>query len=158
MARSRTRSRLAALGMVATLASAVGTVPAFGHAEFANPSSVPANTDQRLTLHAPEERGQSVRTVKVAVQVPGDFRVNGCAAAGSFTCATSAGKSGATILTWTRQGGNDVVEDFTFDVHTPAKGGRYAFKVNQSYDDGSTDRWAGPEGSEYPAAVLEVTG
>jgi hypothetical protein len=156
--RFTTRRRLTAVASLAALALAAGTAPALGHAEFAEPSSVPANSDQRLTLHAPEERGPSVRTEKVAAQVPAGFAVHGCAAAGSFTCTRSAGRSGATILTWTRQGGNDVVEDFAFEVHTPTRTGRYAFKVNQSYADGSTDHWDGPEASEFPAAVLEVTG
>jgi hypothetical protein len=47
-------------------------------------------------------------------------------------------------------------QSFRFLVHTPAKAGDYAVKVDQRYSTGDEVRWDGAEGSATPAPMIQV--
>jgi uncharacterized protein YcnI len=131
-------------------------VTAWAHAVFLSNSSVPANSDQKLTLNVPEEKGPNIHNTKVVFVVPAGFSVAGCDPKPQWSCAVSGASNGRTLVTYTRSSGTDPDARFNFGVHTPGQGD-YPFQTNQSYSDNSTQRWDGPPGSESPAPVLKVT-
>ena len=158
VASSRRRTRLAAAtAVVAGIAVAAVPGVAWAHATFLSNGSVPANSDQKLTINVPEEKGPSVHNTKVVFVVPAGFSVSGCDPKNQWTCAVSPASNGRTVVTYTRSGGTDADARFSFGVHTPTQAGDYPFNTNQSYSDNSTQRWDGPPGSDSPAPVLKVT-
>jgi len=151
----RRRARLAAVAAGVVLAAVPAA--AWAHAVFLSSGSVPANSDQKLTLNVPEEKGPSVHNTKIVFVVPAGFSVSGCDPKPQWDCAVSGASNGRTLVTYTRSSGTDADARFTFGVHTPGQGGDYPFQTNQSYSDNSTVRWDGPPGSDTPAPVLKVT-
>jgi uncharacterized protein YcnI len=136
---------------------AVVPTAAWAHAVFLSSDSVPANSDQKLTLNVPEEKGPNVHNTKVVFVVPAGFSVKGCDPKPQWSCAVSGASEGRTLVTYTRQSGDDPDARFSFGVHTPGKPGEYPFQTNQTYSDNSTVRWNGPPDSDTPAPVLKVT-
>jgi uncharacterized protein YcnI len=150
----RCRVGLAAVASGALVAAFPAT--AWAHAVFLSNSSVPANSDQKLTLNVPEEKGPSVHNTKVVFVVPAGFSVAGCDPKPQWRCAVAPASEGRTTVTYTREGGDDPDARFSFGVRTPGPG-EYPFATNQTYSDNSTMRWNGPPDSESPAPVLKVT-
>jgi len=152
--RNARRARLAAMAAGVVLAAVPAA--AWAHAAFLSSGSVPANSDQKLTLNVPEEKGPNVHNTKVVFVVPSGFSVSGCDQKPQWSCTVSGASNGRTLVTYTRSSGSDADARFTFGVHTPG-GGDYPFQTNQSYSDNSTVRWDGPPDSDTPAPVLKVT-
>lgn len=133
---------------------------AFAHSSL-DKRSVPADTDVALVVSAPVEEINAYNE-KVVLEVPDGFRVLSCAAPDGFKCATSAAADPPrTLVTWERTEPGQRIpftsDQLPFRVRTIATPGRYAFEVNQFYSNGAVARWDGPEGSDHPAPVLEVT-
>ena len=142
--------------LVAVAAGAVmAAIPAtaWAHAEFEGGSSAPANSDQKLTLNVPEEKGPGVHNTKVVVVVPSGFSVSGCEKPG-WKCEVAPASGGRTTVTFNRESGGPDTR-FSFGVRTPGPG-EYPFATNQTYSDNSTARWSGPPDSDNPAPVLKV--
>ena len=155
--RRRGRACLMGAGLAGVIIAAVPT-SAWAHAVFLSNESVPANSDQKLTLNVPEEKGPSVHNTKVVFVVPSGFSVKGCDPKPQWgKCEISSASGGRTLVTFVRESGDDPDGRFSFHVHTPGQAGDYPFQTNQSYSDNSTARWNGPPGSESPAPVLKVT-
>ena len=152
---SRRRARLAAVVAGGLLAAVPAT--AWAHAVFLSSGSVPANTDQKLTLNVPEEKGPNVHNTKIVFVVPAGFKVAGCDPKPEWTCAVSPASGGRTLVTYTRSSGTAADGRFSFGVHTPGQRGDYPFNTIQTYSDNSTVRWDGPPDSDTPAPVLKVT-
>jgi uncharacterized protein YcnI len=152
--RRRRRVRLAAVAAGGLLAAV--PMAAWGHAIFVSSSKVPANSDQKLRMDVPEEKGPNVHNTKVVVVVPGGFSVSGCDPKPQWTCTTSPASGGRTLVTYTRSSGDDPDGHFGFGVHTPGAGD-YPFNTNQYYSDTSVVRWDGPPDSDTPAPILHVT-
>ena len=147
------------LSFVALAAGAVmAAIPAtaWAHAEFQGSSSAPANSDQKLTLNVPEEKGPSVHNSKVVIAVPSGFSVKGCDQKPGWKCAVAPASQGRTTVTYTRESGDDPDGNFSFGVRTPGPG-EYPFATSQTYTDNSTARWNGSPDSDNPAPVLKVT-
>jgi uncharacterized protein YcnI len=151
----RRRARLLAVAAGVVLAAVPAT--AWAHAVFLSSGSVPVNSDQKLTLNVPEEKGPSVHNTKVVFVVPSGFSVSGCDQKPQWSCAVSATSNGRTLVSYTRSSGTDADGRFSFGVHTPGQAGDYPFQTIQSYSDNSTVRWDGPPDSDTPAPVLKVT-
>lgn len=149
----RGRLSLSAVAVGAVIAAFPAT--AWAHAEFQGNSSVPANSDQKLTLNVPEEKGPSVHNTKVVFVVPSGFSVSGCDPKPQWKCAVAPASEGRTTVTYTRESGDDPDGRFSFGVRTPGPG-EYPFATNQTYSDNSTARWNGPPDSDNPAPVLKV--
>lgn len=151
----RRRRRVAIL----TAAAVIGFSPtaAWAHATFVKTASVPANSDQTLTIDAEEERGPDVHNAKVIIEVPSGFVVARCEPKAGWSCSKSSASGGRTLLTWIRDSGADPGGRFTFSLRTPRDAGNYPFEVNQFYSDGKASRWDGPPDSDTPAPVLKVT-
>lgn len=145
------RATLAAAAIGAAIAASPAT--AWGHAEFESKSPVPANSDQKLTLNVPEEKGLNVHNTKVVVVVPSGFSVSGCEKSG-WKCEVAPASGGRTSVTYIRESGGPDTR-FSFGVRTPGPG-EYPFATNQTYSDNSTARWNGPPDSDNPAPVLKV--
>jgi uncharacterized protein YcnI len=156
-ARRNGRGRHYLAAMAAGTVLAALPAAAWAHAVFLSNSSVPANSDQKLTLNVPEEKGSSIHNSKVVFVVPSGFSVSGCDPKSQWQCAVSPASQGRTTVAYTRDAGDDADGRFSFGVHTPGQPGDYPFAVNQTYSDNSTTRWNGPPDSETPAPVLKVT-
>jgi uncharacterized protein YcnI len=154
--RRRSRARLVGAGLAGVVIAAVPS-SAWAHAVFLSSASVPANSDQKLTLNVPEEKGPSVHNRKVVFVVPSGFSVKGCDPKPQWKCDVSGASEGRTLVTFNRESGDDPDGRFSFGVHTPGQPGDYPFQTNQSYSDNSTARWNGPPDSETPAPVLKVS-
>jgi uncharacterized protein YcnI len=142
--------------VVIAVASAltVGAPAAWGHAEF-DQKNARANAEQGFSLKVPEERGDKLHNTKVVLAVPDGWTATRCEDKASWGCAISPASSGRpAVVTWTRQspGGDEV---FRLSLRTGARG-RVSVPVHQTYSDGQTMRWDGPEDSEYPAPVIEI--
>jgi uncharacterized protein YcnI len=146
-----------AAGLLSAVASAVLPSVAWAHPTFEGSASVPANSDQKLTFHVPEEKGSGVHNTKVVFVLPADFANARCEAKPQWHCAVSSASNGRTAVSYTRTAGNAADERFAFSVRTPGNPGDYPIPTNQSYSDNSTVRWAGPPNSDTPAPVLTVT-
>ena len=151
----RGRASLAAVVVGAVIAAVPGA--AWAHAVLLSNTSVPANTDQKLTLNVPEEKGSSIHNAKVVFVVPSGFSVSGCDPKNEWKCAVAPASEGRTTVTYTRDSGTDADGRFSFGVHTPGQPGDYPIPVNQTYSDNTTVRWNGPPDSDTPAPVLKVT-
>lgn len=155
-ARRGRRGRLSLSAAVAGAVIAAFPATAWAHAEFQGKSSVPANSDQKLTLNVPEEKGPDVHNAKVVFVVPSGFSVSGCDPKPQWKCAVAPASEGRTTVTYTRESGADPDGRFSFGVRTPGPG-EYPFATNQTYSDNSTTRWNGPPNSDNPAPVLKVS-
>jgi uncharacterized protein YcnI len=133
---------------------AVGAPAAWGHAEF-DQKSARANAEQGFTLKVPEERGEELHNTKVVLAVPEGWTATRCEDKASWGCTISPASSGRrAVVTWTRRapGGDEV---FRLSLRTGQRG-RVPVPVHQTYSDGQTMRWDGPEDSENPAPVIET--
>jgi uncharacterized protein YcnI len=133
---------------------AVGAPAAWGHAEFDQKSARP-NAEQGFTLKVPEERGDKLHNTKVVLAVPNGWTATRCDAKASWNCTITPPSSGRrSVVTWTRSsdGGDEV---FRLSLRT-GSAGRVPVPVHQTYSDGQTVRWDGPEDSENPAPVIEI--
>jgi LPXTG-motif cell wall-anchored protein len=138
---------------VAVLAVLAYAPAAWAHAEFEGSASVPADSDQTLTIHVPEERGRQIHNAKLIVEVPSAFTVKSCQAKPEWQCVTGTAQGGAGLVTFTRTSGTSDDPLFTYSLHTPAQAAQYPFKVSQTYSDGKVVVWDGPETSDTPSAA-----
>ncbi|MGH9021604.1 MAG: hypothetical protein ACRDV9_00630 [Acidimicrobiia bacterium] len=153
------RSLLATLA-VGALVLGFWAKPASAHATFDGPSSYPSDTDQRLTLNVPEERGQDTHNSKVKVFVRAGWRPLGCEATTPWSCeAVSNAGGGNNFVEWAKDqnaspGASD--ETFIFMVHTGPPG-KVSFPVIQTYSNPSEEvHWIGEPNDEEPAPVLDA--
>lgn len=146
----------AAVGAGLVIAFALPTT-AWAHPTFVSRGSVPADSDQKISVHVPEEKGPDVHNSRIVFVLPAGFSDARCDAKPQWDCAVSSASNGRTAVTYTRKAGNAVDDQFAFSVRTPRSPGDYPIPTNQSYSDNSTVRWAGPPNSDTPAPVLKVT-
>ncbi len=142
-------------GLIAALLAV--PVTAWAHPTFVSSASVPPNSDQKLSIHVPEENGPGVHNTKIVFVLPSGFADARCDAKPQWDCTVSSAGNGRTAVSYTRTAGNTVDDRFTFSVRTPGNRGDYPIPTNQTYSDGSTVRWSGPPNSDTPAPVLTVT-
>jgi uncharacterized protein YcnI len=139
----------------ASLLVALLAGPAWAHATFSGVKTAPADSDQKLTLHVPEEKGPTIRNSGVLAALPAGWRAVACDSIASWHCVLEASPP---AVRWTRDAGApDVAEEtFKFTVHTGPPGD-FPVPVHQTYANGEVVRWDGPAGSETPAPVFRVT-
>ena len=143
----------------AVLATALIVAPsAWAHAEL-SPPVVKARAAQVFTLAVPTEK-ENASTTKVELTPPPGFSIDSFVPAPGWKRAVSSTGSGeeavVTKVTWS--GGKVPTEEdsvFQFLASTDASK-TYAFKVRQTYSDGSVVDWTGPESSDTPAPVVEA--
>lgn len=127
--------------------------PAGAHATFAE-VGVPADSEQRMTMFVPEERGPTVHNIGVDLRVPAGWSAIGCHQVAPWTCQVADGG----VIKWSKAAGaapSDADTKFVFTVRTSSPG-TVSVAVVQTYDSGEVVRWIGPADSEEPAAFIEV--
>jgi uncharacterized protein YcnI len=143
----------AALGgalIVATSASA--------HAEV-SPAVALVKSGQLFTLAVPTEK-ENATTTKVELTPPSGFSIDSFVPSPGWTRDVKSTGSGEETqiqrVTWSG-GSVPTEEDALFQFLASADSAKtYAFKVRQTYSDGSVVDWSGPESSDTPAPQVEV--
>jgi uncharacterized protein YcnI len=152
------RSRLAiALALCGLLALAFAAL-ASAHARVSPPVSLTGKL-QLYSLAVPTEKDR-VTTTKVVLSVPAGFSIDSFVAAPGWHRSEQQSGSGqnavVTQVTWTG-GRTPTGEDSLFQfLAQPASSTTYAFKVQQTYSDGSIVNWTGPESGESPAPTIQA--
>jgi uncharacterized protein YcnI len=145
---------------LAAAAAALLAGSALAHADLL-PREAPAQETQLFTLAVPNEKDDAA-TTKVVLTVPEGFSVDQLAASPGWTreaASTGTGEGARlTSVTWTADGdGNPEGGLFQFTGSSDGAAA-YRFEVEQEYSDGSVVDWAGDEGSDTPAPVVETKG
>ena|SRR5215210_614180 len=136
--------------IVSTVLTLTVASEAWAHAEL-SPSQVPAGSSEEFTLEVRQEK--DVPTTEVRLEVPEGFEVTNV----PETPGWEASHEGSTVI-WS---GGQIAPDedtaqFTFEGRAPEQTGEFAWGVLQTYEDGEVVEWTGAEGSEEPAAFVEV--
>jgi len=141
----------AALGALTIVASAAA------HSSI-SPPVAKIKTLQQFTLELQAEK-EDATTTRVEVTFPDGFDVETFPATPGWKRSAVTAGSGEEALVrrvvWTgREPSTDTDPVFHFTA-TLAEAKNYGVKVRQIYSDGSVVDWAGPEGSERPAAFIQ---
>jgi uncharacterized protein YcnI len=131
---------------------------AFAHAEI-SPAVVLGKHLQLFSLAVPTEK-ENATTTKVELTPPSGFAIDSFAPSPGWKRDVKSTGSGDSTqiqqVTWS--GGSTPSEEdslFQFLASTDSTK-TYAFKVRQTYSDGSVVDWAGPESSDAPAPQIEA--
>ena len=156
MTRPLARGRWLALLPVAALLAF--TDSAFAHANL-SPPTVLAQTSQIFTLAVPTEK-EGVTTTQIELTPPAGFTIDSFVAAPGWKRTTDQSGSGEDVAirkaTWTGGSvptGEAATLQFVGDVGAAKD---YAFKVRQTYSDGTVVDWSGAAGSDTPAPTIEA--
>lgn len=166
---SITRARRA-LGVVALTVVAGGALAAeaLGHARIF-PSKVEAGIGHAYALVVPNETDDATIT-EIELTVPKGVLLGGFAAAPGWEREVETGEGGGgghggggavTKVTWT--GGDTPAGEaawFHFTGRPDEEGesvSEYEFGVRQTYSDGTVADWSGPQDSDEPAPVVQLT-
>jgi len=131
---------------------------AFAHAEV-SPAVALVKSGQLFTLAVPTEK-ESAETTKVELTPPSGFAIDSFVPSPGWTRDVRSTGSGEETqiqrVTWS--GGKvPSEEDAVFQFLASADSAKkYAFRVRQTYSDGSVVDWSGPESSDTPAPQVEV--
>ncbi len=154
----RRTSRFAVVLAGAAAAALVTASAASAHARLSPAVSLSGDL-QLYSLAVPTEK-EGVDTTSVVLTVPKGFSIDSFVPTpGWKRVEQSTGSGEDTVIqkvTWT--GGHVPTEDdalFQF-LGEASKPGTYAFRVEQTYSDGSIVDWSGPESSESPAPSVEA--
>src|SRR5579885_2309475 len=145
-----------AVALAATAAAALAAASA--HARLSPAVSLSGDL-QLYSLAVPTEKA-GVETTSVVLTVPKGFSIDSFVPSPGWKRAEQSTGSGQEAVvqkvTWT--GGHVPTDDdalFQF-LGEASKPGTYAFRVQQTYSDGSIVDWSGPESSESPAPSVEA--
>ena len=144
---------LAAPGAALVLCSA-----AWAHAEV-SPPIVQSGKSQLFTLAVPTEK-EGTSTTKVELTPPAGFAIDSFVPAPGWKLdVQSTGSGEQTAIRKATWSGGDVPSEqatsFQF-LARPDASETYAFKVRQTYSDGSVVDWTGAEDADTPAPTIEA--
>jgi uncharacterized protein YcnI len=150
---------LRASALLATLAAALvlaGSAAAHAHV---SPSVGLSNADQVFTVSVPTEK-EGLTTTGIELTPPSGFEIDAFLDAPGWRREVHTTGSGEdTEITGVTWSGGAVPHDdaaiFQF-IGSAESAQSYAFKVRQTYSDGTVVDWAGPESSDTPAPVVEL--
>jgi len=150
----------APLWVLASLATAALVVAssAFAHAHISPPVAL-ATAGQLFSLAVPTEK-EGATTTKIVLTCPPGFSIDSFVPTPGWKRQVQQTGSGESAVinkvTWTG-GAVPAGEDATFSfLAEPQSSKTYAFRVEQTYSDGSIVDWSGPESSDTPAATIET--
>jgi uncharacterized protein YcnI len=131
---------------------------ALAHAELSPPVAL-AKHGQLFTLAVPTEK-EDATTTKIELTPPSGFGIDSFVPTPGWTRNVKSTGSGEETqiqqVTWSG-GSVPTEEDAVFQfLASPDSSKTYAFKVRQTYSDGTVVDWAGPESSDTPAPVIEA--
>ena len=147
--------RLAALVTLGAIELA-GAAALLAHAVVFPQRSAPG-AYERYVLRVPNER--PVPTVSVELSFPAEVRVVSFADVPGWTLTVRRDAAGNAVgATWTGRLGVERFVELPFVAVNPEEEGRLVWRAVQTYEGGERVSWTGPEDSERPASVTEVTG
>jgi uncharacterized protein YcnI len=131
---------------------------ALAHAALSPPVAL-AKHGQLFTLAVPTEK-EDATTTKIELTPPSGFGIDSFVPTPGWTRNVKSTGSGEETqiqqVTWSG-GSVPTEEDAVFQfLASPDSSKTYAFKVRQTYSDGTVVDWAGPESSDTPAPVIEA--
>jgi len=149
--------RKAAVAAAVALGALAAAPCASAHSTI-SPPSAKTKTLQQFTLEVQAERPGAI-TNRVEVTFPAGFDVETFAASPgwkrSVTTEGAGEEASVRRVVWTgREASPDADPVFSF-TGTLAEARSYGARVRQVYSDGEAEDWAGPEGSDKPAAFVE---
>jgi uncharacterized protein YcnI len=152
------RGRRALVAATATAIALVACSSALAHAHVSPPVAL-AKEGQVFTLAVPTEK-EGVKTTKIELAPPKGFSIDSFVPETGWTRDVQQTGSGETAVvtkvTWSG-GSVPTGEDAAFSFLGRTDGsGDYAFRVRQTYSDGSVVDWAGPPSSDAPAPVVKA--
>lgn len=143
------------------LVAALALAPsAFAHAELF-PNQIPSGDGYLLNLAVPNEKGNA-STTQIQITMPADFDLEHVAPVPGWTVSVAGQKmvngemGGGNSITWKGKLSGTELAVLPFSG-VPKKAEDYAFKVRQTYSDGSVVVWSGDESSDTPAAHVTAT-
>jgi uncharacterized protein YcnI len=150
-----------AVSAVAVMAAAlVAAGAAAAHAHLSPPVAL-AKEGQLFSLAVPTEK-EKLTTTKIELTPPAGFSIDSFVAAPGWQRQVQQTGSGeeAVIQKVSWSGGHvPTGEDALFQfLGRTDKSKTYAFKVRQTYSDGSVVDWSGPESSDTPAPTIDSKG
>ena len=134
------------------LALAVST--AYAHVTVQPKQSAPG-ARETYTLRVPTEK--FVPTVKVEVEFPAALNVSSFEPKTGWKIEQKKDASGRLVgIILNGSLGPGESTQFNFTARNPGTEGKLIFKAIQTYQDGTTSEWTGPEGSRTPAPIVEI--
>lgn len=120
------------------------------------PQQVVANAYEKFSLRVPSEK--EIPTTKVKVEIPVGYTISRVQPLPGWTYTfTKDDKGVVTAIEWSGgQIGPTEFQEFVMNGKAPANAGKTAWKVYQTYQDGSVAEWTGPSDSKTPASTVEV--
>jgi uncharacterized protein YcnI len=147
-----------AVTVVATIGALTAAGSAFAHAEV-SPAVVLAKQGQEFSLTVPTEK-ENAKTTAVELTPPAGFSIDSFAPSPGWTRDVQSSGSGesAQILKVRWSGGSVPHEEYAVFrfLATADSSGDFAFKVRQTYSNGTVVDWTGPEGSDVPAPHIKA--
>ena len=146
-------SRLASIIGVSAVALTVGM--AYAHVSVRPRESV-VGASQKYTMRVPTEK--AIPTVRIEIEFPAGADITSVDEAAGWTLEVKKDASGKSVsAVWS---GSSIapkqVAEFTFVARNPRDETKLAWKVIQTYEDGSRSEWTGAPGSRTPASVTTV--
>jgi uncharacterized protein YcnI len=147
-----------AVTVLATIGALAAAGSAFAHAEV-SPAVVLAKQGQEFSLTVPTEK-ENAKTTAVELTPPAGFSIDSFAPTPGWTRdVQSSGSGESTQILKVRWSGGSVPHGeyavFRF-LATADSGGDFAFKVRQTYSNGTVVDWTGREGSDVPAPHVKA--
>ena len=138
-----------ALARAGVLVAALALAPsAFAHAHMF-PDEIPSDHGSLLQLAVPNEE-EDASTTQIVMTAPSGFELGNVAPVAGWTITVS-----GNTVTWKGKLDGEGLALLPF-TGSAKNEGDYAFKVSQTYSDGSVVDWAGSEDSDTPAPVVAV--
>jgi uncharacterized protein YcnI len=148
------RKRLSKVLLLAVFLTLATTGLAWAHVEV-SPEEVPAGEYEKMVVTVPTEK--EVPTTEVRVEVPEGFVVSGVQPVPGWEHEFEEEGGVVTAVVWSGgEIGPREFQEFALQAQTPEEAGEFSWEATQTYEDGSTVEWTGPEDSEEPAPVVLV--
>jgi len=120
-----------------------------------SPEEVPAGEYEKMVVTVPTEK--DIPTTQVRVEVPEGFVVSGVQPVPGWEHEFEEEGGIVTAVVWSGgEIGPREFQEFALQAQTPEEAGEFSWGATQTYENGSTVEWTGPEGSEEPASVVLV--
>jgi uncharacterized protein YcnI len=120
-----------------------------------SPEEVPAGEYEKMVVTVPTEK--EIPTTEVRVEVPEGFVVSGVQPVPGWEHEFEEEGGVVTAVVWSGgEIGPREFQEFALQAQTPEEAGEFSWGATQTYEDGSTVEWTGPEDSEEPASVVRV--
>ena len=139
--------------MSAIITLTIGT--AYAHVSVRPRESV-VGASQKYTMRVPTEK--AIPTVRIEIEFPAEADIISVDEAAGWKLEVKKDASGRSVsAVWN---GSSIapkqVAEFTFVARNPRQETKLAWKVIQTYEDGTKSEWTGAQGSRTPASVTTV--